>query len=162
MTGVPGKIFAPMSITYGFALFGALLMAFTLAPVLCSLLLTGVVKEEDTRFVGAIRRTYLAVLQWALRHNVKVIGAALVLLVGAFGALQFIGGEFMPALEEGNLWVRATMPVDISYDEAARLAGEIRQMFRQSPEVVTIVSQLGRPDDGTDPTSFSTRSSSRI
>ncbi|TKB84351.1 MAG: efflux RND transporter permease subunit [Nitrospira sp.] len=154
MTGVPGKIFAPMSITYGFALFGALLMAFTLAPVLCSLLLTGVVKEEDTRFVGAIRRTYLAVLQWALRHNVKVIGAALLLLVGAFGALQFIGGEFMPALEEGNLWVRATMPVDISYDEAARLTGEIRQMFRQSPEVVTIVSQLGRPDDGTDPTSF--------
>jgi cobalt-zinc-cadmium resistance protein CzcA len=116
--------------------------------------LTGVVKEEDTRFVGAIRRTYLAVLQWALRHNVKVIGAALLLLVGAFGALQFIGGEFMPALEEGNLWVRATMPVDISYDEAARLTGEIRQMFRQSPEVVTIVSQLGRPDDGTDPTSF--------
>jgi len=154
MTGVPGKIFAPMSITYGFALFGALLMAFTLAPVLCSLLLTGVVKEEDTRFVGAIRRTYLTVLQWALRHNVKVIGAALLLLVGAFGALQFIGGEFMPALEEGNLWVRATMPVDISYDEAARLTGEIRQMFRQSPEVVTIVSQLGRPDDGTDPTSF--------
>ncbi|MGB2723895.1 MAG: efflux RND transporter permease subunit, partial [Nitrospira sp.] len=91
---------------------------------------------------------------WALRHNVKVIGAALLLLVGAFGALQFIGGEFMPALEEGNLWVRATMPVDISYDEAARLTGEIRQMFRQSPEVVTIVSQLGRPDDGTDPTSF--------
>ena len=154
MTGVPGKIFAPMSITYGFALFGALLMAFTLAPVLCSLLLTGVVTEQDTRFVSAIRRTYLAVLRWALAHNMKVIGASLLLLVAAFGALQFIGGEFMPALEEGNLWVRATMPVDISFDEAARLTGEIRQMFRKSPEVVTIVSQLGRPDDGTDPTSF--------
>jgi len=84
----------------------------------------------------------------------KVIGAALLLLVAAFGALQFVGGEFMPALEEGNLWVRATMPVDISFDEAARLTGDIRQMFRKSPEVITIVSQLGRPDDGTDPTSF--------
>ena len=144
MTGVPGKIFAPMSITYGFALFGALLMAFTLAPVLCSLFLNGVVKEEDTRFVGAIRRTYLAVLRWALNHNLKVIGVSLLLLVMAFGAMQFVGGEFMPALEEGNLWVRATMPVDISFDEAARLTGEIRQMFRESPEVVTIVSQLGQ------------------
>ena len=60
----------------------------------------------------------------------------------------------MPALEEGNLWVRATMPVDISFEQAARLAGDIRRMFRDSPEVSTIVSQLGRPDDGTDPTSF--------
>ena len=113
-----------MSITYGFALFGALLMAFTLAPVLCSLFLNGVVKEEDTRFVGAIRRTYLAVLRWALNHNLKVIGVSLLLLVMAFGAMQFVGGEFMPALEEGNLWVRATMPVDISFDEAARLTGK--------------------------------------
>jgi len=115
MTGVPGKIFAPMSITYGFALFGALLMAFTLAPVLCSLLLTGVVKEEDTRFVGAIRRTYLAVLQWALRHNVKVIGAALLLLVGAFGALQFIGGEWEPLGPRdhaGRYFLRRGRPLD--------------------------------------------------
>ena len=124
-------------------------MAFTLAPVLCSLLLTGVVKEEDTRFVARFAGMYLAVLRWALSHNMKVIGVALLLLVAAFGAMQFVGGEFMPALEEGNLWVRATMPVDISFDEAARLTGEIRQMFRRSPEVITIVSQLGRPDDGT-------------
>ena len=97
---------------------------------------------------------YLAVSRWALSHNMKVIGVALLLLVAAFGAMQFVGGEFMPALEEGNLWVRATMPVDISFDEAARLTGEIRPMFRRSAEVITIVSQLGRPDDGTDPTSF--------
>jgi cobalt-zinc-cadmium resistance protein CzcA len=69
-------------------------------------------------------------------------------------AMQFLGGEFMPALEEGNLWVRATMPVDISFDQAARLSSEIREIFRRSPEISTIVSQLGRPDDGTDPTSF--------
>ena len=154
MTGVPGKIFAPMSITYGFALLGALLMAFTLAPVLCSFLLTGPIREEDTIVVKPIRRMYQQILHWALDHRQVVVALAAVLLVVALVALQFLGGEFMPALEEGNLWVRATMPVDISFDQAARLASDIRTMFRQTPEVTTVVSQLGRPDDGTDPTSF--------
>ncbi len=154
MTGVPGKIFAPMSITYGFALLGALLMAFTLAPVLCSFLLTGPIKEEDTMVVKPLRRLYQRTLEWALDHRKVVVVLAGLLLIVALVALQFLGGEFMPALEEGNLWVRATMPVDISFDQAARLANDIRAMFRESPEVTTIVSQLGRPDDGTDPTSF--------
>ncbi|HXH86407.1 MAG TPA: efflux RND transporter permease subunit, partial [Nitrospira sp.] len=154
MTGVPGKIFAPMSITYGFALVGALLMAFTLAPVLCSLLLTGPIKEEDTFVVRPLRRFYYRTLVWALDHRTAVVMFAVLLLVVTLGALQFMGGEFMPALEEGNLWVRATMPVDITFDQAARLTTDIRGMFRESPEVLTVVSQLGRPDDGTDPTSF--------
>lgn len=154
MTGVPGKIFAPMSITYGFALLGALLMAFTLAPVLCSFLLTHRISEEDTRVVKVVRRVYLRTVVWALDHRILVVGFSAALLVLTFVALQFLGGEFMPALEEGNLWVRATMPVDISFDQADRLTGDIRRIFRQSPEVSTIVSQLGRPDDGTDPTSF--------
>ena len=154
MTGVPGKIFAPMSITYGFALLGALLMAFTLAPVLCSFLLGGPISEADTTVVRVIRTTYLRIVMWALEHRTIVVGFSAGLLIFTFLALQFLGGEFMPALEEGNLWVRATMPVDISFDQADRLTGEIRRMFRESPEVDTIVSQLGRPDDGTDPTSF--------
>jgi cobalt-zinc-cadmium resistance protein CzcA len=154
MTGVPGKIFAPMSITYGFALLGALLIAFTLAPLLCSVLLTGPIREEDTAVVRVIRRLYQSVLQWALNHVMPVVSVALILLILSMGALQFVGGEFMPALEEGNLWVRATMPVDISFEQAARLATEIRGIFRQFPEVANTVSQLGRPDDGTDPTSF--------
>ncbi len=154
MTGVPGKIFAPMSITYGFALLGALLMAFTLAPVLCSFLLTGPISEEDTFLVKPLRKLYQSTLHWALDHRQVVVALAAGLLIVALVALQFLGGEFMPALEEGNLWVRATMPVDISFDQAARLATDIRGMFRQSPEVTTVVSQLGRPDDGTDPTSF--------
>jgi cobalt-zinc-cadmium resistance protein CzcA len=154
MTGVPGKIFAPMSITYGFALLGALLMAFTLAPVLCSFLLTGPISEEDTFLVKPLRKLYQRTLDWALDHRQVVVALAAALLIVALVALQFLGGEFMPALEEGNLWVRATMPVDISFDQAARLATDIRGMFRQSPEVTTVVSQLGRPDDGTDPTSF--------
>src|SRR5438128_818676 len=154
MTGVPGKIFAPMSITYGFALLGALLMAFTLAPVLCSFLLKGHISEEDTAVVRVIRRSYLRMVTWALDHRALVVGVAAALLVMTFLVLQSVGGEFMPALEEGNLWVRATMPVDIAFDQADRLASDIRRIFRESPEVDTIVSQLGRPDDGTDPTSF--------
>ncbi len=154
MTGVPGKIFAPMSITYGFALVGALLMAFTLAPVLCSFFLKGTISEDDTAIVRGIRRLYNGILGWALDHRAVVVGACVGVLALTFGALRVVGGEFMPALEEGNLWVRATMPVDISFDQAAQLTTEIRQLFRESPEVTNIVSQLGRPDDGTDPTSF--------
>jgi cobalt-zinc-cadmium resistance protein CzcA len=154
MTGVPGKIFAPMSITYGFALLGALIIAFTLAPVLCSLLLTGPIHEGDTAVLRVIRRTYTAVLRWSLTHQTVMVGSVVMLLLIAMAALPFLGGEFMPALEEGNLWVRATMPVDISFEQAAKLASEIRTIFRQSPEVMTAASQLGRPDDGTDPTSF--------
>ncbi|MEK7237838.1 MAG: CusA/CzcA family heavy metal efflux RND transporter [Nitrospirota bacterium] len=154
MTGVPGKIFAPMSVTYGFALVGALLMAFTLAPVLCSFLLKGTISEDDTLIVRGVRRFYNGILEWALDHRAVVVGACVGILALTFVALKSIGGEFMPALEEGNLWVRATMPVDISFDQAAKLTSEIRRLFRESPEVTTIVSQLGRPDDGTDPTSF--------
>lgn len=154
MTGVPGKIFAPMSLTYGFALSGALLMAFTLAPALCTLLLNGPISERDTVLVRVVRHNYMRALTWALGHELLVVGVAGVLFVLALVSVPFLGGEFMPALEEGNLWVRATMPVDISFEQASRLTSEMRNIFRQFPEVTGIVSQLGRPDDGTDPTSF--------
>ncbi|MEO8325375.1 MAG: CusA/CzcA family heavy metal efflux RND transporter [Nitrospirota bacterium] len=154
MTGVPGKIFAPMSITYGFALIGSLLMAVTLAPVLCSLLLSGSISHDETKVVRHIRRRYLATLDWALLHPAIIVGACVVLFGLTLLTLPFLGGEFMPRLEEGNLWVRATMPVDISFDEAAGLADDFRQVFLEFPEVTTVASQLGRPDDGTDPTSF--------
>src|SRR6185295_167289 len=113
------------------------------------------IREEDTVVVRAVRGLYTRMLEWALEHRIVVIGACVGLLLMTFGMLRSIGGEFMPALEEGNLWVRATMPVDISFDQAARLTNDVRRMFRESPEVTTVVSQLGRPDDGTDPTSFS-------
>jgi heavy metal efflux system protein len=154
MTGVPGKIFAPMSVTYGFALTGALLMAFTLAPALCAFLLTQPIREEDTPLVRKVRRIYMNALKWALGRQTIVVGLALGLFVLVVAVMPFLGGEFMPALEEGNLWVRATMPVDISFDQAGQLVTEFRGIFRQFPEVTSIVSQLGRPDDGTDPTSF--------
>ena len=154
MTGVPGKIFAPMSLTYGLALTGALLMAFTLAPALCSFLLPGPIQERDTKIVEVIKRWYLAVLAWALDRPRVVISLAIAVLLFAMCLVPFIGGEFMPALEEGNIWVRTTMPVDISFEEASRLVTQVRAIFKQFPEVVSVASQLGRPDDGTDPTSF--------
>jgi cobalt-zinc-cadmium resistance protein CzcA len=129
-------------------------MAFTLAPVLCSFLLKGPVRESDTKVIRAIRSVYLKIVMWALDHRVVVVGFATGLVAISVVALQSMGGEFMPALEEGNLWVRATMPVDISFNQADRLTSDIRRLIRESPEVDTIVSQLGRPDDGTDPTSF--------
>src|SRR5437016_3477361 len=154
MTGVPGKIFAPMSVTYGFALFGALLIAMTISPVLCALLLKPPLREGDTRFIAWLKRLYLSALRWALANRRLTVAVAAALVLVALAALPFMGGEFMPALEEGNLWVRATMPVDISFDEAARISSEVRSVFRAHPAVKSVASQLGRPDDGTDPTSF--------
>ena len=154
MTGVPGKIFAPMSITYGFALSGALLMAFTLAPALCSLLLSDSVRAEDTWVVKWLHRIYLSSLRWALGHQRAVVSFSGCLLVLAVAVTPYLGGEFMPSLEEGNLWVRATMPVDISFEQADKISADVRRIVRQFPEVASVVSQLGRPDDGTDPTSF--------
>jgi cobalt-zinc-cadmium resistance protein CzcA len=104
--------------------------------------------------VRMVRRTYLTFLRWALRHRGAVVGVAVGLFGVTIALIPLLGGEFMPALEEGNLWVRATMPVDISFEQASRLATEIRAVFRRYHEVTGVVSQLGRPDDGTDPTSF--------
>jgi heavy metal efflux system protein len=154
MTGVPGKIFAPMSVTYGFALLGALLIAFTLSPVLSALLLKLPLREEDTRFVAGLKRLYMRVLHWGLANPRLTVALAVGLFMIALAALPLMGGEFMPSLEEGNLWVRATMPVDISFQEASRITTEVRKIFRSHPTVLSVASQLGRPDDGTDPTSF--------
>ncbi len=110
--------------------------------------------EQDTWVVGGLRKIYLKALNWALNHEVPVVGLAGGLFVAMVAVVPFLWGEFMAELEEGNLWVRATMPVDISFEQADRLTTEIRGIFRQNPEVTSVVSQLGRPDDGTDPTSF--------
>jgi heavy metal efflux system protein len=154
MTGVPGRIFSPMSLTYGFALAGALLMAFTLAPALCVYFLKQPVQEKETWLVRNIRKVYYPVLKWALHHSIVVLVCIALLLGAAMGTVPLLGGEFMPALEEGNLWVRATMPVDISFEQASELVTDIRRVFHALPEATGVVSQLGRPDDGTDPTSF--------
>jgi cobalt-zinc-cadmium resistance protein CzcA len=155
MQGVPGKVFAPMSETYGFALIGAFIFAIVFAPVLASWIPAAKVHGRNTRLVSWLHARYERSLRWTMGHKKTVLAIAGAALLATFilGAL-FMGGEFMPKLEEGNLWVRATLPQDASYETGARMAHDIREVFLTYPEVAQVVSQMGRPDDGTDVTTF--------
>lgn len=156
MQGVPGKIFAPMSVTYGFALTGALIFALVFAPVLGSFTAPKIVRGEakETWLSAFFRRRYTSALQRALSFSRPVWLLAFAALAGAFVMFHFVGGEFMPALEEGNLWIRADMQPDISFQASAKLADDIRATLRAYPEITQVVSQMGRPDDGTDVSTF--------
>jgi cobalt-zinc-cadmium resistance protein CzcA len=156
MTGVPGKIFAPMSFTYGFALIGGRLFALFFAPVLSSFGAENARKrgEGNTRLVRFLHEKYERVLPSILKHRVLVLGCALIVLTGTGILVPFLGGEFMPKLEEGNLWVRATLPQDISLESSTHISDSLRSLFAGYPEVTHVVSQLGRPDDGTDTATF--------
>ncbi|HEY2467793.1 MAG TPA: CusA/CzcA family heavy metal efflux RND transporter [Terracidiphilus sp.] len=156
MQGVPGKIFAPMSVTYGFALTGALIFALAFAPVLGSFAAPKIVRREskETWLSAFFRRGYTGGLKRTLRFSGVAWLVAFAALAGAFVLFHFVGGEFMPALEEGNLWIRADMQPDISFQASAKLADQIRATLRAYPEVTQVVSQMGRPDDGTDVSTF--------
>jgi cobalt-zinc-cadmium resistance protein CzcA len=154
MQGVPGRIFAPMSVTYGFALTGALIFALVFAPVLASYRRLRSGHAADTRLVHWLKHRYerlLIRMMWSRRFVVPIVILFLLVSPGLFWA---IGGEFMPKLEEGNLWIRATLPQDVSFDYATHLADEMRGILRSFPEVQQVVSHVGRPDDGTDVTTF--------
>jgi cobalt-zinc-cadmium resistance protein CzcA len=155
MQGVEGQIFGPMARTYGYALAGALISTFTVTPVLASLLLPKHIEEVETVIVRALRSTYTPVLRWAL-GNVKfavIIGG--VFLGLSVGAASRLGSEFLPALEEGNLWIRASMPPTISLDSGTEATRRMREILLRHPEVLTVVSQHGRPDNGSDASPFS-------
>jgi cobalt-zinc-cadmium resistance protein CzcA len=154
MQGVEGQIFNPMARTYAYALSGALLATFTVTPVLASLLLPKHVKETETLFVRGIRRVYSPVLKWALRKRKLTVLIGLGFLLFAGLLLPRIGTEFLPALEEGNLWIRATMPTTISLEAGMDKVNRMRQIVKAHPEVITVVSQHGRPDDGSDASGF--------
>jgi cobalt-zinc-cadmium resistance protein CzcA len=156
MHGVPGKIFSPMSVTYGFALTGALIFALFFAPVLASFESNRPVghAHRDTRVSSWFCERYDKSLIWTLRHPRPISVIALVVLVASLVGFFFVGGEFMPALEEGNLWIRATLPQDISLEAASDLADRFRADLRTFPEVTQTISQVGRPDDGTDVSGF--------
>jgi heavy metal efflux system protein len=156
MQGVPGKIFAPMSVTYGFALTGALIFALIFAPVLGSLAVPKTIRQEpkETWLSGFLHRHYSSALARALRFGRLTWLAAFLALVGGAVIFHFVGGEFMPALEEGNLWIRADMQQDIAFPVSEKLADDIRATLRAYPEITEVVSQMGRPDDGTDVSTF--------
>jgi len=156
MQGVPGKIFAPMSVTYGFALTGALIFALVFAPVLGSLAVPKKIRSDvkETWLSAFFRRHYSSGLRGALRFSGLAWLVAVLCLAGAAVLFHFVGGEFMPALEEGNLWIRADMQQDISFQSSEKLADDIRATLRAYPEITQVVSQMGRPDDGTDVSTF--------
>lgn len=154
MQGVEGQIFSPMARTYAYALIGALFATFTVTPVLASILLPKHVEETETMVVRAIRRVYTPVLAWALakRKATVAIGLGFLLIAGLM--LPRIGTEFLPALEEGNLWIRATMPATASLEAGMDKVNRMRRILKAHPEVITAVSQHGRPDDGSDASGF--------
>jgi heavy metal efflux system protein len=155
MTGVEGQIFGPMARTYGYALAGALLATFTVTPVLAALLLPKHIEEVETVIVRGLRSTYTPVLRWSLA-NLKIVVIIGVVFMGlSVLAASRLGSEFLPALEEGNLWIRAAMPPTISLDAGTEATGKMREILLRHPEVLTVVSQHGRPDNGSDASPFS-------
>ncbi len=154
LSGPSGKLFHPMAETMVYALLGALIFTLTFVPVMASFWFKKGVKETVNRPYEGVKRFYAGKLDWCLDHpKTTIIGATLI-----FGAtlllVPYIGGEFMPHLDEGALWVRATMPYTISYEEAAKFAPQIRKILMSYPQVTEVGSELARPDDGTDPTGF--------
>ena len=154
MQGVEGQIFNPMARTYAYALAGALIATFTVTPVLASFLLPEHVRETETAVVRALRAVYEPVLRWTLsrRAIVVALGALFLAVVGLLSLR--LGTEFLPHLEEGNLWIRAAMPPTISLESGTPFVERMRQILRSHPEVITVVSQHGRPDDGSDAAGF--------
>jgi len=154
LTGPSGTLFKPMADTMIFALVGSLLVTLTLLPVLCALLMRRGVRERRNAIYEKFKGWYVRWLERLQQHAWRVTGASLLLLAVALVMMRGIGAEFMPHLDEGSLWVRATMPYTISFKEAAKISPQIRQILRSFPEVTTVGSELGRPDDGTDSTGF--------
>ena len=154
LSGVEGHIFSPMAKTYAYAIAGGLLATFTISPALSALLLPERVSETETIIVRGLRRIYRPVLEFAVANRILTLAGAGLLALLAVVGVRSLGLEFLPHLEEGNLWIRATLPPSISLEEATPYVNRMRQIIRGFPEVVTVISQLGRPDDGTDTTGF--------
>ncbi|MGC2118835.1 MAG: CusA/CzcA family heavy metal efflux RND transporter, partial [Candidatus Acidiferrales bacterium] len=153
LSGPSGKLFHPMADTMSFALLGALLLTLTLVPVLCSYWLKNV-RERVNKPYEWIKRKYKGELEWCLDHPKSTIAVSLLIFGATLLLVPYIGGEFMPHLDEGALWIRATMPYTISFEEASKFSPQVRNILMSYPMVTQVGSELARPDDGTDPTGF--------
>jgi cobalt-zinc-cadmium resistance protein CzcA len=169
MTGVAGVIFSPMATTYAFAIGGAILLALTLTPVLAGKFVPAQTQEKEPPVMRALHRLYTPLFNAAVKRPKRVLLIGLIPVVAGIVAFPWLGGEFMPKLEEGNFWIRATLPTSISLEESSKYVGTMRRILRgcprdpaapcveekrTHPEVLTAISQLGRPDDGTDVAGF--------
>jgi len=154
MQGVEGQIFGPMARTYAYALVGALAATFTVTPCLASLLLAEHLSEVETIVVRTVRRIYRPVLRWSLNNRpiTIVVGLVFLCMSGFLGSR--LGSEFLPTLEEGNLWIRASMPPTLSLEAGIPFVKRMREILLRHPEVITVVSQHGRPDNGSDAAGF--------
>jgi heavy metal efflux system protein len=154
LSGPSGKLFHPMADTMSIALVGALILTLTFVPVMCAYWFKGGVRERVNKPFEWVRRKYAGELDWCLNHPKTTIGVAAVIFGLTLLLIPSIGGEFMPHLDEGALWIRATMPYTISFEEASKLSPQVRALLMKYPMVTDVGSELGRPDDGTDPTGF--------
>src|SRR5277367_5917157 len=154
LSGPSGKLFHPMADTMSVALIGALILTLTFVPVMCSYWFKKGVREPRNKPFEWIKKEYGSELKWCLERPWLTMLVATIIFGVSLLFVPFIGGEFMPHLDEGALWVRATMPYTISYEEAAKVAPQIRTILAKYPMVTDVGSELGRPDDGTDPTGF--------
>ncbi|MGB7750314.1 MAG: efflux RND transporter permease subunit, partial [Candidatus Acidiferrales bacterium] len=154
LSGPSGKLFHPMADTMSVALIGALILTLTFVPVMCSYWFKKGVREPRNKPFEWIKKEYGSELKWCLERPWLTMFVATIIFGVSLLFVPFIGGEFMPHLDEGALWVRATMPYTISYEEAAKVAPQIRTILAKYPMVTDVGSELGRPDDGTDPTGF--------
>jgi len=154
MSGIEGHIFGPMAKTYAYAIAGGLIATFTVSPALSSILLHTRVEEVETAAVRVLRKVYGPVIEFAMANKILTLGLTGIVFLLALLALEGLGSEFLPHLEEGNMWIRATMPPAISLEESSAYVDRMRRIIRSYPEVQTVVSQHGRPDDGTDATGF--------
>jgi len=154
LSGVEGHIFGPMAQTYAYALAGGLIATFTVTPALSALILPEHVKETETFVVRVLHRVYTPMLNFSIRNKAVTVAGAVVLLMLAGIAVRSLGLEFLPKLEEGNLWIRATLPSTISLEEGNTYVNRMRRLVSTFPEVESVVSQQGRPDDGTDAAGF--------
>jgi cobalt-zinc-cadmium resistance protein CzcA len=154
MSGPEGQIFGPMAETYAFALGGALLLALVLSPVLCTFFLRNVRPGRDNLLVRTLQAGYLRQLQRCLNHRWLTLGLFAAMAAGTAAALPFLGSEFMPELEEGNIWVQAQFPLNSSLEEVCALSQKAHEIMKRYPESEMVLTQVGRPDDGTDPAGF--------
>jgi cobalt-zinc-cadmium resistance protein CzcA len=152
--GPSGRLFHPMADTMSFALIGSLILALTLVPVMASYFFKAGVKEKTNCAYEWFKQEYAAELNWCLDRPKLTMLIATAIFAATLLLVPYIGGEFMPHLDEGALWVRATMPYTISFEEASKVTPQIRQILMSYPQVTVVGSELGRPDDGTDPTGF--------
>jgi cobalt-zinc-cadmium resistance protein CzcA len=154
LVGPAGRLFRPMADTVSIALVGALILTLTFVPVMCAYWFKKGVHERVNKPFEWVRSIYAVQLEWCLNHPKATMIGSLLIFGATLLLVPFIGGEFMPHLDEGALWIRATMPYTISFEGASSFSPQVRNILMKYPMVTDVGSELGRPDDGTDPTGF--------